>query len=315
MADQVTCSLPPQPRKRSWTWRVLKRLAILAVVAYLLGGIVLYFLQPLLTFPGAYVHRQDATVEQSSDYELIRLQTADGHQIAAVFGKALDATGDVRPDADGRPTILFFYGNGDCVATSMELFQQFRQLGSNVFIPEYVGYPLSTGKPSEEGCCQTADAAYAYLFGRHDVDPNKIVILGRSIGSGPAVDLASRKRVAGLITISAFTSLDDMGRKVAPIYPTWPLLRTHFDNATKIGAVRCPILMVHGVADDFVPLSMMHELAGHATVPVSFLPVERADHNNIFALRGTGLLPRIQRFVDAVANRSPDEPLRPPPAR
>jgi fermentation-respiration switch protein FrsA (DUF1100 family) len=304
MVDQVNTTLPPAPRKRSRLVRVLKRLTKLAVIAYLLGGLILYFLQPVLTFPGAYVHRhEDAVVQPSSDYELIHLTTSDGHEITAVFGKALNAAGQVDPDTNPRPTILFFYGNGDCIATSMGLFDRFRQLGSNVLIPEYVGYPLSSGKPTEEGCYETADAAYAYLLGRRDVDPKKIVILGRSIGSGPAIDLASRKPAAGLITISAFTSLDEMGRKVVPIYPTGPLLRTHFDNAAKIGAVHCPILMVHGVADDFVPFSMMHQLAGHATVPVSFLSVDKADHNNIFALRNSGLLPRIQKFVEAVAER------------
>ena len=71
----------------------------------------------------------------------------------------------------------------------------FRRLGANVMIPDYVGYGLSGGSPSEAGCYATADTAYEHLKGRKDVDPGKIVAAGWSMGGGVAVDLAARRPV------------------------------------------------------------------------------------------------------------------------
>ena len=307
-SDQKPSTEPPAGKKSSHVWRIVKRLVVIAFAIYLIVGIILYFLQPLLIFPGAYVHRHDALVQPSADYELLELHAPGGQQIASVFGRALNADGTETADADRRPTILFLYGNGDCIATSMGVFDSIRHLGANVLIPEYIGYPLSPGTPSDRGCVETADAAYEYLLSRPNMNPRQIFIVGRSIGSGPAIDLASRKPVAGLITISAFTSLDDMAHKVAPIYPTSVVLRTHFNNAEKIAGVRCPILLVHGSTDTFVPYQMMSDLARRATAPVSLYTIDKADHNNVFEVGGGKLFARIAQFmrdVDTVPERKP----------
>jgi fermentation-respiration switch protein FrsA (DUF1100 family) len=298
MAEQHPAS-GPAGKWKSRIRRALKRLAVLAMAIYLIVGIVLYFIQPVLIFPGAYVHRQDGIVPPSADYEFLHLHTPEGHQIAAVFGIALDASGTPVTDPEHRPTILFLYGNGDCIATSMGAFRRFRELGANVLIPEYIGYPTSEGKPSDVGCCQTADAAFAYLLSRPDIDHAQIVVVLRSIGSGPAIDLASRKPVAALVTISAFTSLDEMAHKVVPIYPACLVLRAHFNNAGRIATVRCPILLTHGTTDTFVPYSMMSYLARSATAPVSIYSIDKADHNNVFQVSHGRLFHRIGEFIKA----------------
>ena len=256
----------------------------------------------MLIFPGAYVHRhRDSVVLPAPDRELLNLKTADGHKIAAVFGAAENSDGSLRADAAQCPTILFFYGNGDCIATSMGIFGDFRRLGANVLIPEYIGYPMTGGSPSESGCYQTADAAYAYLLTRRDIDPRKIVIVGRSIGGGPAIDLASRRPVAALATFSAFTSMNDMAQKVVPVYPTRWLVSTHMNNLSKIGNVKCPIFMAHGTADTFVPFAMMAKVAANAKVPVTIVPIPGADHNDIFDVGGTRLLNQFGDFLNLVA--------------
>ena len=307
--DDVASSSPQSPpvaRRLKWR-RLAKRLLIVLAVVYVLGAVVLYFAQSLLIYPGAYIDRhQDVIVIPAPDREVLKLHTPDGQRIAAVFGAAQNSDGSARSDAASCPTILFFYGNGDCIATSMGLFGDFRRLGANVLIPEYVGYPMSSGRPSEQGCCQTADAAYAYLLSRHDVDPKQIVIVGRSIGSGPAIDLASRKPVAALATFSAFTSMDEMAQKVVPVYPTGLFLRTHFNNAAKIADVKCPIFMAHGTADNFVPFAMMARVAQKAKAPVTIVPVQSADHNNLFDVGGTALLNRFGAFLNSVRSGGPD---------
>ena len=162
--------------------------------------------------------------------------------------------GNPHPEAGQRPTILYFYGNAMCLNDAMFEFDHFRRLGLNVMIPEFVGYGMSAGKPSETGCRDTADAAFAHLQGRKDINPKKIVAAGWSLGGAVAVDLAARKPVAGLIAFSTFTSMAEMSRRSFPFLPATLLLRHRFDSEAKMSHLTCPILLGHGRRDEIVPV-------------------------------------------------------------
>jgi pimeloyl-ACP methyl ester carboxylesterase len=302
MQDAKPATLPPRtlaPR-RSVRRSATRILGVLTVV-YLLGGVGLYFGQGWMMFPGAFIHdRRDATVPPGADREIITIHDAGGNRVTAVFGAAQDPEGNPLPDFKTRPTLLYLYGNGDCVATSMNLFRRFRRLGANVMIPEYLGYPMSSGRPGEQAFYDTADAAYSYLVNRTGVDRSQIIVVGRSIGSGPAIDLAARKAVAGVATFSGFTSMDEMAQKIIPFYPTGFLCKTHFQNWRKIAEVKCPVFLAHGTKDDFVPYAMMGRLAAQAKVAVSVVPVEGADHNDIFGVGGVELMRKFGQFITSV---------------
>lgn len=301
-AEKNSVARPKKSRLRRWTVRIARVL----VAVYLLACIGLYFAQNILIFPGAYVHGdQAAHLLSQPDREILELKTPDGHRVAAIFGPALGDNGLPRSDAATRPTLLYFYGNGDCIETSLQQFHDFRELGYNVLIPEYIGYPMSGGKPSEKNTYDTANTAYAHLLTRHDIDPRQIVLVGRSLGSAPAIDLAARKPVEGLVTFSAFTTMDEMARKVTPIFPTFLFLNTHFRNIDKIGRVKCPILMAHGTADDFVPFAMMARLRANASSPVTTYDIIGARHNDIFPIGGEPLLEKLQGFIDSLQPAPP----------
>lgn len=288
----------PQPIKKSRWRRISLRLLRAAIIAYLLACIVVYLIQNWIIFPGAYFHgRESAQVEGDASHQILMLHAQDGHRIAAMFGAALEPDGTERADAAGCPTILFFYGNGDCLETSVPIIDAFRRLGANVLCPEYVGYPMSGGKPSEAGLYATGNAAWAYLQTRPDVDRRQIVIVGRSLGCAAAIDLASREPAEGLATFSAFTTMDEMARKVMPMFPTGLFLRAHFNNEQKIAKVRCPIFMAHGTKDSFVPYSMMGRLATVAKAPVTIYPIVGADHNNIFSVHRDALIEKLGEFI------------------
>ena len=300
---------PPAPagrksRLRRWTRRGIKTVVIL----YLLACVVLFFIQNRLIFPGSWMHGVEARNIDVPGGQVLKLRTPDGHRVTALFGAAFMENGVPRVDAASRPTILFFYGNGDCIATSLDTFEDFRRLGANVLVPEYVGYPMSGGKPSEAGMYAAADAAYAELQSRTDVDPHQIIVVGRSIGSGAAVDLASRRPVAGLATFSAFTSMDAMAHKVLPMFPTSLFLRTHLDNLKKMPDVQCPVWLAHGTRDDLVPFSMMAELAKKAKGSATVVEVPGANHNDIFEVGGEPLLARFGQFIEAVHANAANAP-------
>jgi len=254
-----------------------------------------------LVFPGSASQGQsDAIVQPPDGCDLVSLHAADGTKIAALFGEPLNVHA-----AAAKPALLFFYGNGMCMAHGLDLFNRFRGLGFNVIMADYEGYGMSGGTPSEAGCYAAADAAYDYLLTRKEVDRSRIVAVGWSLGAAVAIDLASRRPVAGLVTFSAFTSMADRNLMRQTDFPLAIFFTSRFDNLAKIRLVPCPILMGHGSRDPLVPPEMLDRLAKAARSKVTTFRVENAMHNDIFQLGGDSLFNRVKVFVDRLPAVSP----------
>jgi pimeloyl-ACP methyl ester carboxylesterase len=281
--------------------RVLWRITRIALLVYLGVCLVLSMLQTSLIFPGAASQGQLASVVRpAAGRELLELKTPDGERVAALFGPALTIDGTPHPDATSRPTILFFYGNGMCMADTIGEFNKLRRLGNNVIVCDYLGYGMSSGKPSESGCYAAAEAVWNHAIARPDIDKTKIIPMGWSLGSGAAFELASTKPVAGLITCSAFTSMSDMARSVLPLFPTSLLLRHRFENEHKLPNVKVPMLIMHGTRDSIIPFDMSKRLAALAGERATFLPIEDANHNDVFDVGGPGMFEAIGRFISTL---------------
>lgn len=281
-------------RPRRWISLVL----IAVLIAYVLLTLIGYFMQESIIFPGAAGQGQaDTRIRPGPDEELLTLHARDGVPIAALFGKALQSNGQPLPEASQRPTVIYFYGNGACLAYSTDVFDHLRRIGVNVIIPDFEGYGMSGGKPSEAGCYAAADTVYDYLLTRHDIDAKQIIPMGWSLGAAVAVDLASRRPADPLILISPFTSLHAMGRRFFPWLPTSLILNYRFDNLTKISAISCPILMAHGMEDDLIPPLMSDRLAAAAKGQVTRYPIVGAGHNDVFDTGGEPLWDAIAHFI------------------
>jgi fermentation-respiration switch protein FrsA (DUF1100 family) len=283
----------------------IKRIAIklfrIAVVAYVGLALVLALFQTQLIFPGSSTQgRRDAVVDAPRlNAELVTLTTPTGDRVVALFGRADN------DDSSTRPTLLYFYGNGMCMADCEGEFFRFRRRGFNVMVAEYVGYGMSSGKPSEAGVFATADACFEHLQKRSDIDRSKIVPVGWSLGAAAAMHIAStrpREQVPCVVTISAFTSMDAMARKLFPYLPTGMVLRHHFRNdvaVTKLDGR--PIFLAHGTRDGIIPFAMSEQLAASARAagsPVTKFDVLDGDHNDVFDVGGAGLLDAITGFVN-----------------
>jgi fermentation-respiration switch protein FrsA (DUF1100 family) len=274
------------------------RIVLLGIVIYLGLVTVLYSLQTRMIFPGASTQGQPtAEVRPHGGSELVKLTTERGERVIALFGPALTPDGQPDPAAADRPTMIYFYGNAMCLADSTFEFDRFRRLGLNMLIPDYVGYGMSSGSPSEEGCQATADAAYDYLVSSRGVAPKRLISAGWSLGGAVAIDLASRRDLGGLIVFCTFTSGVDMGRRILPFAPVSLLLRHQFDSLRKIAKVRCPILIGHGRLDSIIPFSMGAKLAAAAAGPVTTLWIDQAEHNDFYDEGGRRIDEAIATFV------------------
>jgi uncharacterized protein len=281
-------------RWRTWSFKTA-RILLLTFVGLLF---VLFSFQDRIIFPGASTQgTKAAVVHPGPGIDLVMLDTPHGEKVAAVFGPALTREGKPDPQAATRPAMIYFYGNAMCLAASKAEFDRFRRLGLNVIVPDYVGYGMSEGHSSEKGCQATADAVYDYLISARGFKPERIISAGWSLGGAVAIDLASRRKVAGLIALSAFTSGVDMGRRILPFAPVSLLLRHRFDSVRKIATIHCPTLIGHGRDDNIVPFEMGEKLAKAAAGPVTTLWIDGVEHNDFFDSGGRRINEAVAKFV------------------
>ena len=221
---------------------------------------------------------------------LREVKAADGTSLAVVF----------LANAAARHTVFYFHGNAEDLGDSLPLLRELQAAGFAVLAFDFRGYGLSGGKATEQNVYADTAAVFAYARAQLGVTPERVVVVGRSVGSGPAVDLAAREPVAGLVLISPFTSAFRVltGVKILPF--------DRFDNLAKIGRVRAPILIFHGTADEVIPFSHGQKLFAVAPEPKRAVWIEGAGHNDIFELAGEKILGEIGAF---------EKPLPAPPAK
>ena len=202
------------------------------------------------------------------------------------------------PKANARFATLFLHGNAGNVTHRIDHAQAVLLAGSAFLVLDYRGYGKSDGRPSERGLSQDADSAYAELE-RLGYEPNQIVLQGESLGTAVAVDLATRKRCAGIVLESPLTSLSAMAGAVLPVLG--PLLAHGFDTRNRIARVHAPLLVIHGDADEIIPFSQGQAVFRAANEPKSFWRVAGAHHNDLLPTAGPEYAERLRRFYDGIA--------------
>ena len=199
-------------------------------------------------------------------YERVELTTADGVRLVSVL-----VTAPTQP----APWLLYFHGSGNHAlgAPNAGRLAQFQSMGLNVLSVDYRGFGDSEGEPHESGLYLDAEAGYDYLVSDRGVPPDDIVIYGWSLGSGVAVELATRVDAAGLILEGAFKSAPAVAQEIVPwLLPTL-VSRERFDSVDKIGEIEVPILFVHAVDDGAIPIEHGRTLFELATARKRFLEI------------------------------------------
>ncbi len=228
------------------------------------------------------------------------IRTEDGLQIHGwyVFPEQPGENG-ARVPAATRHVILWFHGNAGSIADRFDMALGFLEFPARVLMIDYRGYGRSEGSPSEKGLYKDARAAWNYLLKERGHRPEEIVLFGKSLGGGPAVQLATEVDPAGLIVQSSFTSIPDMASRIFPVLPR-ALIRTKMDSLSKIGKVRIPKLIVHSPADEVVPYDMGQKLFEAAAPPKTFYEVPNAGHNETYLVGGQAYWEVLRKFVDGL---------------
>jgi fermentation-respiration switch protein FrsA (DUF1100 family) len=198
------------------------------------------------------------------------LHTEDGLALTAWWAPV---TGPARDR-----TVLVAPGNAGSRLLRVPLARALAAEGFDVLLVEYRGYGGNPGSPTEEGLAADVGAAYRYLVEEHGVAPDRLVLFGESLGGAPLTRLATERPVGALVLRSPFTSLADVGVRAYPFLPVRALLRDRFPLLEHVRAVRVPVAVVAGEADEIVPVEQSRAVAEAAGA--SYVEVPGARHND-----------------------------------
>ena len=212
----------------------------------------------------------DRTLTPPPGAHLLSLRAADGAPVAAV---------QFPPPDDHARTVVLFHGNGETLFHRQDLAEALHARGLGVVLAEYRGYGLSrdAGSPDEAGLYGDASAVLDELA-RQGIGPQRVALLGISLGTGVATEMASRGRASALILVSPYTSITAMAQHLLPFLPATFCCPDRFETIAKAPGLRLPTLVIHGDADEVVPFPMGQEVA--AAIAGATLRVVRGGHHN-----------------------------------
>lgn len=250
-------------------------IATLSSITLLIIAAVWFGQRWLVFFPSKEVLATPATV--GLDYEDVEIETSDGVTLRGWFV----------PATHPRGSVVYCHGNGGNIGGRVPHVEAMHELGLNVLIFDYRGYGDSDGRPSEKGTYLDVEAAYDYLAGRDDVDPERMLIWGRSLGGAIALYLATQRESEGLVLESTFTSLPDVGKSVYPYLPVRAVLRFEYPSAERIVTLEedRPIMIAHAKGDSVVPYTHGQELLEIAPADDKRFVELRGDHNDSHLLQ------------------------------
>lgn len=274
----------------NWWLRAGCILLGVVIVAYalVLGGV--FFTQREMLYP--IVHGSPTPDADGPPIHVVQIDTPDHERLVGWY---------LAPNP-GRPTLLFFGGQGGGLSFQSGRWQRIADEGVGFFAIGYRGHDGSTGKPSEKGLHTDARAAYDWLARR--TRPEDIVIHGFSLGTGVATRLAIERPARALILEAPYTSTADIAAKAYPFLPVRWLMLDQYRSRDIIDRVTLPLLIVHGGSDEVVPFEQGRTLYNLAKAPKRLVKMVGSNHAT---LTRDGLYDQVWRFLDLPLSASTAE--------
>jgi fermentation-respiration switch protein FrsA (DUF1100 family) len=266
------------------------RILLGLLLAYAALVALAWLFQERIAFPAPRARVPDPKQVGASG-ERVELVMGDGTRLVGWYLAA-----DRPRPPPSAPGLLWFYGNGENIASIWPILRDFQPPGTALFVVDYPGYGGSGGRATEARLYEAAESAYGALVQRPEVDRTRIYVYGRSLGAALASHVAAERDVAGLVLESPFTSARDMARQHYPFLPRF-IVRLRLDNLAQVRRVRCPVLVFHGTADRIAPPAMGRQVAAAAPGPVELVLIHGAGHNDTYDVGGEAYRRKLWDFV------------------
>jgi uncharacterized protein len=254
------------------TFKSLGRLSLRLAFGYVLVCAGMYAIQDHLIF-----HRTPLNQERVA--QLLEEHPGSAWQLATKDGATLRGWLDLPGGAGRQPLLLYFGGNAQEVSGWMRMRHQVPDWAWAAL--NYRGYGESSGHPSQQALVADAVAEYDALAADPRIDPRRIVVVGRSLGSGVAVQLAARRPVKALLLVTPFDSVISVASERYPFLPVSWLLRHPFDSLALAPSLHQPARMLLAQYDETIPPEHGARLAAAWGTPVTPLMLPGASHEDI----------------------------------
>jgi len=196
------------------------------------------------------------------------------------------------PDSIVKGVILYFHGNRKNISKYRRFIPYFTKSAYEVWMIDYPGYGKSTGKFSEKLVYEWSLLMYNLV--RKRFSPDKIIIYGKSLGSGIAAQLASIRNCRFLILETPYFSMPAVIGYYAPIYPVNQMIRYQFSTFEYLPKVTDPVIMIHGTDDGVIPYRHARRLKPLLKKTDKLVTVEGGAHNNLFSF------PEVPLVIDSL---------------
>lgn len=247
---------------------VMKIVVVVVCIYFLILLLAYIFQDKLLFFP--HKINQDYDYQLSANDTELFLKTSDNQTINCIYATL----------PQNKKVVLYFHGNGSSLNSWKTVADDMLPNGANLLMIDYRGYGKSTGTFSENGFYDDAETAYQFLKAQGYQDDH-IYFYGRSLGSGIAVEMATRHAVKGLILESPYTSVIDVAKSHRPYLLPGLILKYHFNSLSKAEKIPMPVLIFHGVKDPTIPVSQSKILAAAIKTEKQLVIFDEGNHANL----------------------------------
>jgi len=242
----------------------------LAGCMVLVFPVLIYFLQERLLFFPQPLEQDPLKANADAAIEEVSLVTSDQVHLRGWLVKAAASQASA-------PLLIYFGGNAEEVSWLASTAD--RYAGWSLLLFNYRGYGRSEGKPGEAELF--ADALQIYDYAAKRPDAGRIVVMGRSLGSGVAVHLAAQRPVAGVILVSPYDSVESVARGVYPYLPIGLMLKHRFDSRSRAPAISAPLLCLVASDDRVIPRPHSERLYAAWAGKKLWREIPRTGHDDI----------------------------------
>ena len=252
------------------------------LIAYILVIIFVYFYQRNLLYHPSENNYQNDTIQ--FNHQEIFIKVNDEIKLKSWI---------INKDLKNFKTLVFFHGNAGDLSNRIYKLNELDKLNINILLISWRGFSGNEGYPTEKNLYEDAEAAIKWL-NKKKVSNSQIILYGESLGTGVAVEIASKNNFNSIILESPFTSIENSAKIYYPYLPVSFLLKDRYDSISKIKKINSPILIMHGRKDDIVPFFMGKKLFEKANSPKDSYFTDIDDHMMEF---NSQLLNKIKDFI------------------
>ncbi len=203
------------------------------------------------------------------DTEEITLTTEDGVKLQAWY----------RKPSDGEHMVIFLHGNAGNIEDRADKLEQLIDMGYGFVIPAWRSFGKSKGIPTMQGLYLDAEAAINFVHERGYKLDNAIII-GESLGTGIATEMATRHKFKGLFLITPYKSIAQRAGELYPMMAFKHLTKDNFNVIDKIASINQPVLIIHGANDKVIPHSHSEEIFVKACEPKKLIIYPEVGHSD-----------------------------------